>query len=410
MELLLRLLVRGSGRQRGRWGVFRLRVPVRIAPKQAERIEQLLSLQESLGDWKALSELGDRTRAGDSTFHLDPAEVAAVCRRVLELNLPFLDLGGVIADGGQGERVEVVERMAPAIVHEKTTLLCPEVTTVESRWKHGELSYRPADALADLFRLPLHERAMPPALLLELLLKGELYVPGRGHRPEVEFVPREVSLPQERLVPQPVVCRLPQVDSHEPKRIVYFLVDTSQSMRGPLAVLTAAIVRAVLLAGLGRPRVYFTRSFDADVEPAADLPPREARTTAERIALADWVTAQSFNGPETRMMHAISVCLRDIQKAQQNPELGDLRAAEVILISDSRSTLLPFLQEEVRNSGIQLHVVALGSVRNPDLEAIAATYSAIPDAHHLQLGRVPTPDAGREAPDLSRRPAVLPGG
>jgi hypothetical protein len=410
MERLLRLLVRGSGRQRGRWGVFRLRVPVRVAPKEAERIEHLLSMQDALGDWKALSELGDRTRAVDSTFHLDPEEVAALCRRVLELNLPFLDLGGVMPEGGQGERVEVVERMMPAIVHEKATLLFPEVTTVESRWRHGELSYRPADALADLYRLPLHERALPPALLLELLLKGELYVPGRGHRPEVEFVPREVMLPQERLVPQPVVCRLPQADSSEPKRIVYFLVDTSQSMRGPLAVLSAAIVRAVLLANLGRPRVYFTRAFAADVEPAADLPPREARSTAERIALADWVIDQSFSGPETRMMQALSICLRDIRQACQERELSDLHAAEVILISDSRSTILPFLQEEVRKSGIQLHVVALGSFRNPDLEAIAATYSAIPDAQSLQVGRMPAPDAGRPAPDLSRRPATLPGG
>src|SRR5204862_642621 len=111
-----------------------------------------------------------------------------------------------------------------------------------------------------------------------------------------------------------------------------------------------------------------------------------------------------------RLMQAISTCLRDIRDARQQPELQELQAAEVILISDGRSTVLPFIQEDVRKSGIQLHVVALGNFRNPDLEAIAATCSAIPDAQNLQVGLGRVPEAQRPAPEVKRRPAALPGG
>src|SRR5437879_10783679 len=107
------------------------------------------------------------------------------------------------------------------------------------------------------------------------------------------------------MVPTPVLCPLPQANSSEPKRIIYFLVDTSQSMRGPLAVLTASIVRAVVLANLGRPCVYFARTFAEDVDPPVNQPPREARLTAERIGIADWVLSQSFGGMDTRLMHAL---------------------------------------------------------------------------------------------------------
>src|SRR5206468_2184938 len=236
---------------------------------------------------------------------------------------------------------EVVERLVPAIVEERTTILCPEVVTTESRWRHGELSYRPADALEDLYRLPLHERVLPPALLMELLLKGDLYVPGRGVKPTVNFVPLEVMLPCRRLVPRPVLFPLPQAESEAQTRIVYFLIDTSQSMRGPLAVLTASIVRAVVLANLGRPCVYFARTFAEDVDPPVDQPPREARLTADRIGIADWVLGQSFGGMDTRLMHALETCLADIRRARQ-AAAREMPAAEVILISDGRSTLLPY--------------------------------------------------------------------
>jgi hypothetical protein len=406
---LLRLLLPDGGRLQGRRGVMRLRGPARVAAEEMERIEELLSLQDALGDWKALSGLGDRSREADSTFHLEPEAVMALCRRLLELNLPFLDLGGVVAEGAAGERVEVVERMTPAIVHETTTILCPEVTTTESRWRDGELSYRPADALSDLFRLPLHERALPPALLMDLLLKGELFVPGKAHRPRLEFIPQEVLLPVLRLVPTPIVFHLPQSDSSEQKRIVYFLIDTSQSMRGPLAVLSAAIVRAVLLAGLGHPRVYFARAFGEDVDPPADLPPRQARETEERLELADWVMGENFGGSETRLMFALMTCLEDIQHAREQPGQEELHAAEVILISDGRSTVLPYVQDEVRRSGVQLHVVSLGSHRNSDLEAVAGTFTVIADAQNLEAGWFAAPNALRLTPEVGRQPVVSPG-
>jgi hypothetical protein len=399
---ILAALVRNGGRrQRGRRRVLRIRTPLSVSPETAERIRTLLELQEALGDWKALSDLGNGTREKESSFHIEPEDAVAIARRILELDLPFLDLGGVLPEGAQGERVEVVERLAPELVEERITILCPEVATVESRWRHGELSYRPADAIADLYRLPLHERALPPALLIELLMKGELYVPGRGHKPTLEFVPCEVSLPVERLVSRPVVCRLPQADSSEQKRIVYFLIDTSQSMRGPLAVLAAGIVRAVVLANLGRPRVYYARAFAADVEPAADQPPREARATTERVELADWIMSQSFGGPETRLMQAIEICLRDIRRAKQHADQEDLPAAEVLLISDGRSSLLPYVQEDIRQSGIKLHVVSLGAHRNAELEALAESYSMILDAHSLQVGAVPVTRPAAVGPFLS---------
>jgi hypothetical protein len=223
---IIAALARNNGRQKKRRRAFRLRLPITVSAETEERIRRLMELQETLGDWDTLSELGSRTREWDSNFEIRPEEAMALARRILELDLPFLDLGGVLPEGAAGETVEVIERLMPMVVEEMTTILCPEVTTVESRWRHGELSYRPADAIADLYRLPLHERALPPALLVELLLKGELYVPGRGHRPTIEFVPREVPLRKTKLVPTPVLCPLPQANSSEPKRIVYFLVAT----------------------------------------------------------------------------------------------------------------------------------------------------------------------------------------
>ena len=399
---VLAALVRNGGRRQGRRRrVFRIRTPLTVSAETAERIQTLLELQEALGDWKALSDLGNGTRETESSFQIEPEDALAIARRILELDLPFLDLGGVLPESAQGERVEVVERLAPAVVEERITILCPEVSAVELRWRHGKLSYRPADAIADLYRLPLHERALPPALLMELLLKGELYVPGRGHRPTVEFVPREVSLPVERLVPRPVVCRLPQADSSEQKRIVYFLIDTSQSMRGPLAVLAAAIVRAVVVANLGRPRVYFARTFAADVEPGADQPPREARSTQERVELADWIMGQSFGGRETRLMQAIEIGLRDIRRAKLATDHEEMPAAEVLLISDGRSSLLPYVQEDIRQSGIQLHVVSLGSYRNTELEALAASYSMILDAHSLPRAAAPASPPAEAGPFLT---------
>jgi hypothetical protein len=387
---VLAALIRNSGRRKqGRRRAFRIRTSLAVSPEKADRIETLMDLQEALGDWKALSDLGNRTREKESRFRIEPEEATALARRILELELPFLDLGGVLPKGAAGARVEMVERLVPEWVEEMTPILCPEVTTVESRWKHGELSYRPADAIADLYRLPLHERALPPALLMELLLKGELYVPGRGHKPTIEFVPQEVPLPRERLVPRPVLCPLPKAENSEPTRIVYFLIDTSQSMRGPLAVLTAAIVRAVILANLGRPRVYFARTFDAAVEPLETERPREARSTQERIELADWIMGHSFGGTDTYLMQAIEICLRDFRRAKQEMAEEELQAAEVVLISDGRSSLLPHVQEDILQSGIQLHVVSLGSHRNADLEAVASTYSRILDAHSLQLGSAP---------------------
>src|SRR5262245_47753509 len=68
---LLTWLVRRGGRRRGRsFGMFRMRVPARVSQETAERIERVLAEQEALGDWQALSELGNRTRALDSSFHI----------------------------------------------------------------------------------------------------------------------------------------------------------------------------------------------------------------------------------------------------------------------------------------------------------------------------------------------------
>jgi hypothetical protein len=109
-------------------------------------------------------------------------------------------------------------------------------------------------------------------------------------------------------------------------------------------------------------------------------------------------------------MLALQACLRDIRAAREAPDMAELPAAEVILISDGRSTVLPYVQEDVRQSGIQLHVVSLGTFRNSDLEAIAASFSAIPDAANLQgIGQAPPP-ADRPTPGVSHRPAPLPGG
>ena len=126
----------------------------------------------------------------------------------------------------------------------------------------------------------------------------------------------------------------------------------------------------------------------------------------ERIELADWIMGQSFGGSDTRLMQAIEVCLRDIRQAKQAMDQEELPAAEVLLISDGRSTLLPYVQEDVRQSGIQLHVVCLGSFRNAELEALAASYSNIPDAHRLQVAVEKVPADGRPIPTGKKQPAT----
>ena len=100
---------------------------------------------------------------------------------------------------------------------------------------------------------------------------------------------------------------------------------------------------------------------------------------------------ESFGGTETRLMHAVEIALRDIRQSEPEMDREEIRTAEIILISDGRSSLLPYVQEDIRNSGVQLHVVALGTHRNTDLEAVAATYSSIPDAHNLQSAFAPRP-------------------
>src|SRR6476469_5069175 len=108
---LLAALARNNGRKRSRRRAFRLRLPVTVSAEAEERIRTLMALQEALGDWDAFSELGSRTRDWDSSFEIRPEETMALARRILELDLPFLDLGGVLPEGAAGERVEVIERL-----------------------------------------------------------------------------------------------------------------------------------------------------------------------------------------------------------------------------------------------------------------------------------------------------------
>src|SRR5690242_18787899 len=101
---LLAALARNNGRKRSPRRAFRLRLPVPVSAETEERIRTLMELQEALGDWDALSELGSRSRDWDSSFEIRPEEVMALARRILELELPFLDLGGVLPEGAAGER------------------------------------------------------------------------------------------------------------------------------------------------------------------------------------------------------------------------------------------------------------------------------------------------------------------
>jgi uncharacterized protein with von Willebrand factor type A (vWA) domain len=231
--------------------------------------------------------------------------------------------------------------------------------------------------------------------MMERFAHGDLMVMDYVRtEPHVEFIPRERMVDYEEEREVDVEIELESLDPDEKAQLVYFLIDTSASMRGMSATLTAAAFAAIHRANMAAPCIYYMRTFSDHVEPGWDQPPWMGRTLMEREALYEKVFTLNFNGSFTHTGWGLEIACRDIAEARATNET--LGQATIILITDGMADILPDTAALVLRTGAPLHTIQVSRDRNPGLERISdsfTTLAGLPDI--IETPVEPPDDDGR---------------
>lgn len=374
---LLSELLTPQGRRR-----VRARRPwqIRIRGKQAVRlrrddVERLLQRQQSLKDLDRIAALSGSFRAPESDFFADPRQIEALIRRLLKENPPWLYLNRVLSGGersGGAHSTEVIYREQVSREMQEVTLFVPDEI-----WRDKPLSsltMRPARNMSEVWQARLLDQVLPPTLLLDRQQRGEILIPVRQKpRQRLEFQPEQRQLEQivRRQVPIPIET---ESGSGRGGQLLYFLLDSSASMRGKHAVLAMSVIACVLRANMGqRDTRYLFRHFAEEVWPPVMELPLQAHTVPEKDRLFDTILATNFNGAATFVNDALGIALSDITKLRHDENLE----AALLLVTDGRSEILPSTQLRFQEAQVKVHTVMVVPERNPSLEAFSETFTTL---------------------------------
>ena len=375
-------------RRRGKWH-FHIGKPIReedVRLPQRE-MERLLRRSRDLKDFDDLERFGSSFRLPEQDFIVTRAQVQEILRRILEAHPPFLYLGRTLPDPEQSvnapPRVEKIRKKEIVRVQGLIDLLVPEEHPRYHRsdMPPGDQAMRAARSMSELWRAPLLDQVMPPRLQVERLAHGDLMVTEYVRtEPHVEFVPRQRLVDYEEERETEVEIELEAPDPDERTQLIYFLLDTSASMRGMSATLAAAVFCAVHRANMAAPAMYYMRTFSEYLEPGWGEPPWIAHTLMDRESLYEKIFSLNFNGAATHTGWALEQACKDIEAARTAHDA--LSRASIVLITDGRSDLMPDTIAAVMRTRAPLHTIMVSRERNMDLERISdsfTTLSGLPD-------------------------------
>ena len=353
---------------------------VRIRGKQnvrlrGEDVERLLQRQKDLKDLDRIAALSGTFRTRESDFFAAPVQVEALIRRLLRENPPWLYLSRVLRGGEPGAEAvsaEVIYREQVVREMQEVTLFVPDEV-----WRDkplASLTMQPARNLSEIRQARLLDQVLPPSLLLDRQQRGEILIPvRRQQRQRLEFLPEQRRFEQvvRRLVPIPIET---ESGSGRGGQLLYFLLDSSASMRGRHATLAMTVIACVLRANMGqRDTRYLFRHFAEEVWPPVLELPLQAETVQEKDRLFDTILAVNFNGSATYVNDALAVVLTDIANLRREESLD----AAVLLVTDGRSEILPSTDLRFQEARIKVHTVMVIPERNPSLEALSATFTTL---------------------------------
>lgn len=370
-------LLSSNGRKR-----VRARRPwqVRIRGKQQMRIrredvERLLQRQQDLKDLDKIAALAGTFRTPESDFFADPRQVEALIRRLLKENPPWLYLSRVLSGGEQGgeaHSAEVVYREQETREMQEVTLFIPDEV-----WRDkplASLTLQPTRNLNEVWQARMLDQVLPPSLLMDRHQRGEILIPVRQkQRQRLDFQPeqRSLELIVRKLVPIPIET---ESGSGRGGQLLYFLLDSSASMRGRHATLAMTVIACVLRANMGqRDTRYLFRHFAEEVWPPILELPLQARTVQEKDRLFDTILATNFNGAATHVNDALAIVLTDIANLRREENLD----AALLLVTDGRSEILPSTHLRFQEARIKVHTVMVVPERNPSLEALSETFTTL---------------------------------
>ncbi len=374
---LLSQLLSANGRKR-----VRARRPwqIRIRGKQAARIrredvERLLKRQQSLKDLDKIAALAASFRTPESDFFADPQQIETLIRSLLKENPPWLYLSRVLQGGEQGGEAhssEVIYREQETREMQEVTLFIPDEV-----WRDkplASLTLRPARNIPEIWQARMLDQVLPPSLLLDRQQRGEILIPVRQkQRQRLEFQPEKRQFEQivRKQVPIPIET---ESGSGRGGQLLYFLLDSSASMRGQHATLAMTVIACVLRANMGqRETRYLFRHFADEVWPSILELPLQARTLPEKDRLFDTILATNFNGWGTHINDALAIVLQDITNLRREETLD----AALLLVTDGRSEILPSTHLRFQEAQIHVHTIMVAPERNPSLEALSETFTTL---------------------------------
>lgn len=353
---------------------------IRIRGKQAVRVrrddvERLLKRQQDLKDLDKLAALSGSFRTPESDFFADPQQIEMLIRRLLKENPPWLYLSRVLTGGEQGgeaHSAEVIYRVQETVVIEEVTLFVPDEI-----WRDkplASLTLQPARNLNEVWQARMLDQVLPPSLLLERQQRGEILIPvWQKQRQRLDFQPERRNLEQivRKQVPIPIET---ESGSGRGGQLLYFLLDSSASMRGCHATLAMTVIACVLRANMGqRDTRYLFRHFAEEVWPPVMELPLQARTVAEKDRLFDTILATNCNGSATYVNDALAIALADITKLRREENLD----AALLLVTDGRSEILPSTHLRFAEAQVKVHTVMVVPERNPSLETLSETFTTL---------------------------------
>ncbi len=366
---------KGRSRVRARrpWQVrIRGRQPVRI---RREDVERLLQQQQALKDLDRIAALAGTFRTPESDFFADPQQVEALIRRLLHENPPWLYVSRVLRGGEQGgeaHSAEVVYREQVIREMQEVTLFVPDEV-----WRDkplASLTMQPARNLSEIWQARMLDQVLPPSLLLDRQQRGEILIPvRRKQRQRLEFLPEQRRVEQvvRTLVPIPIET---ENGSGRGGQLLYFLLDSSASMRGRHATLAMTVLACVLRANMGqRDTRYLFRHFAEEVWPPILELPLQATTVQEKDRLFDTILATNFNGAATYINDALAVVLADIENLRRQESLD----ASLLLVTDGRSEILPSTRLRFQEAQVKVHTVMVVPESNPTLAALSETFTTL---------------------------------
>lgn len=338
-------------------------------------VDQLLQRHRDLKDMDKIAGMSARFHLPESDFFADPFQVERLIHRFLLENPPWLRISRVLSgaeEGAETQSPDVVWREQEVRETQDVILFVPEET-----WRDkplASLTMRPARTMSEVWQARLLDQVLPPEVLVDKRNRGEIMIPVRNAvRLRLEFTPveRRMEVVTRKRVPVPIEM---EGGAGRGGQLLYILLDNSASMRGKSATLAMAAIAATLRANMGmRDTRYLFRSYSEETWPPIVEPPVQARTLAEKDALLDTILGTNFNGGATHVNDALGVAVTDIENLRREEKLE----ASILLVTDGRAEMWESTCLRLRAARVKVHTVMVTRERNPSLESISESFTAL---------------------------------